>query len=114
MRSQAPKPGQVAAVGKAAAAPEVIDPYDLMSEVNILGKIKDEWFTGLVRNSTRGRVHVVYKVYQASPKWQERAEQVDKLIEIANVPRLEQGDYNEVAKSLKKVILSFVCLCIVL
>lgn len=62
MRSQAPKPGQVMAAGKAAApgmnaalfsrvltrTTVVIDPYDLSDEVEIVSKIKDEWFTGLV------------------------------------------------------------------
>jgi hypothetical protein len=75
MRSQAPKPGQ-AAPGQVAvagmcfcffvflfskmahyihqysfAAPEPVDPYDLMDAVNILKEIKDDWFENLVRNA---------------------------------------------------------------
>lgn len=57
-----------------------------MDSVNILVKIKDDWFEAL-----------------GNPKWQIRSEAVDKLIELCNVPRLEQGDYSEVSKSLKKV-----------
>lgn len=58
-----------------------------MDAVNILAKIKDDWFEGLT-----------------AAKWQIRGETVDKLIELCNVPRLEQGDYGEVAKALKKVL----------
>ena len=58
-----------------------------MDAVNVLAKIKDDWFEGL-----------------AAAKWQIRAETVDKLIELCNAPRLEQGDYGEIAKSLKKVL----------
>lgn len=73
-----------------------------MDAVNVLAKIKDDWFESLVRFII---IMVQYKLInsQASPKWQIRGEALDKLIEITTNPRLEQGDYGEIAKSLKKV-----------
>lgn len=60
-----------------------------MDAVNILAKIKDDWFEGL-----------------AAAKWQTRGETIDTLISLCNAPRLEQGEYGEIAKALKKVLYS--------
>ena len=39
----------------------------------------------------------------ASKKWKDRKEQLEKLVEWCDNPRLEPGDYGELTKNLKKV-----------
>jgi hypothetical protein len=44
-------------------------------------------------------------ITKGSPKWSIRKDCLEALIAAADVPRILPGDYGEVAKALKKVIL---------
>ncbi|EGC31921.1 hypothetical protein DICPUDRAFT_156163 [Dictyostelium purpureum] len=67
---------------------EEIDPYSLMSAVNILSKLGAEFYEGL-----------------QAKKWQERSEQMDKLTALLqSAPKIEPGDYTELSKALKKIL----------
>lgn len=59
-----------------------------MTAVNILPKLTSEFYEGL-----------------QAKKWQERSEQMDKLVTIlTNTPKIETADFSELCKALKKVI----------
>ncbi|XP_049764940.1 protein mini spindles [Schistocerca cancellata] len=68
------------------AAPEV-DPYDLMEPVDILSKLPKDFYEKL-----------------EAVKWQERKEAVDSLEQLLQTPKLENGDYGDLVRSLKKVV----------
>lgn len=69
------------------AAPE-IDPYDLVDPVNILSKLPSDF----------------YEKVEAK-KWQERKEAVEAVENLVKAPKLENGDYGDLVRALKKVIL---------
>jgi len=46
---------------------------------------------------------------QESKKWQERKEALEALQKLAEAPKLENADYNELVRTLKKVIYTFCC-----
>lgn len=64
-----------------------IDPYDLMEPVDILSKLPKDF----------------YEKVEAK-KWQERKEAVELLQPLTQNPRLEQGDYHDLMKALRKII----------
>ncbi|XP_071537701.1 cytoskeleton-associated protein 5 isoform X2 [Panulirus ornatus] len=64
-----------------------IDPYDLMEPVDILSKLPKDF----------------YEKVEAK-KWQERKEAVELLHPLTQNPRLEQGDYHDLMKALRKII----------
>ena len=66
---------------------EEIDPYSLMEPVDILSKIPSDFFTLL-----------------KSKKWTERKQSIDSLISAASVPKIQNGDFNEIVKSLNLII----------
>lgn len=68
-------------------AAEEIDPMDLIQPVDILSKLPKDFFEKL-----------------EAKKWQERKEAVDALDQLlTNAPKLENGDYGDVVRALKKV-----------
>ena len=42
-------------------------------------------------------------VLQESAKWQERRESLDVCLKLVTAPKLEQGDYHDLMKAIKKV-----------
>lgn len=85
MRSQIPQPGLALAVET--QKEETIDPFDLVEAVEILSKIKDEWY-----ENTK------------AAKWSIRKDALEALITLADVPKLQPGNYGEIVATLKKVI----------
>ncbi|KAI8588296.1 armadillo-type protein [Geranomyces variabilis] len=65
--------------------PEPLDAYALAEPVNILDKLKKEFWTEV-----------------ASSKWQERVQALKDLLEIAQQPRLADGRYGELISMLGK------------
>lgn len=72
--------------GDGASIPD-IDPYDLLAPVDILSKLPKDF----------------YEKVEAK-KWQERKEALEALETLTKNPKLENGDYGEVVKILKKII----------
>eukprot|EP01117_Protostelium_nocturnum_P010147 TRINITY_DN3620_c0_g1_i2.p1 TRINITY_DN3620_c0_g1~~TRINITY_DN3620_c0_g1_i2.p1 ORF type:complete len:2002 (+),score=827.22 TRINITY_DN3620_c0_g1_i2:52-6057(+) len=66
---------------------EEIDPFSMAEEVEILSKIKDDW----------------YENFEAK-KWTIKKDQLDALIALADQPRLKPGDYHEITKTMKKLL----------
>lgn len=65
-----------------------IDPYELMTAVDVLSKLPSGF----------------YEKVEAK-KWQERKEAVDELETLLQKsPKLESGDYGDLVRALKKVI----------
>ena len=63
-----------------------VDPYDLLDPVDILSKLPKDFYDKL-----------------ESKKWQERKESLEALETLVKNPKLENGDYGEVCRVLKKV-----------
>ena len=63
------------------------DPYDLIDPVDILSKIPKNFFE-LVEEK----------------KWQLRKEALDALLPLAQTPKIENGDFGDVVRALKKFI----------
>ncbi|XP_024873212.1 protein mini spindles-like, partial [Temnothorax curvispinosus] len=64
-----------------------IDPYDLLSPVDILSKLPKDF----------------YEKVEAK-KWQERKKALEMLETLVKNPKLENGDYDDVVRALKKII----------
>lgn len=66
-----------------------VDPYDLLTAVNIISKLPKNFYEKLEEK-----------------KWQERKESLDCLEQLLqNVQKLESGDYGDLIRALKKVCL---------
>lgn len=64
-----------------------VDPYELMDPVDILSKLPKDFYENL-----------------EAKKWQERKEALDALEQLLNsAPKLENGDYGDLIRALKKV-----------
>ncbi|KAL1129712.1 hypothetical protein AAG570_012656, partial [Ranatra chinensis] len=64
------------------------DPYDLLEPVDILGKLPKDFYTQL-----------------EAKKWIERKESLEHLEKtLAAIPKLESGDYGDLIRALKKII----------
>ncbi|CAK9799265.1 Protein mini spindles [Anthophora plagiata] len=72
--------------GDGHSAPE-IDAYELLEPVDILSKLPKDFYEKL-----------------EAKKWQERKEALEALETLVKNPKLENGDYGDVVRSLKKVI----------
>ncbi|CAB0035199.1 unnamed protein product [Trichogramma brassicae] len=64
-----------------------IDPYDLIDPVDILSKLPKDFYDKL-----------------ESKKWQERKESLEALDTLVKNPKLENGDYGECTRALKKIV----------
>ncbi|XP_070973111.1 cytoskeleton-associated protein 5-A-like isoform X4 [Oncorhynchus clarkii lewisi] len=67
-------------------APQV-DPYELLEPVEILSKLPKDFYDKI-----------------EAKKWQERKEALEALETLAKNPKLENGDYGDLVRALKKVI----------
>ncbi|KAJ8937293.1 hypothetical protein NQ318_020343 [Aromia moschata] len=67
--------------------PQDIDPYELAEPVDILSKLPKDFFEKI-----------------EAKKWQERKEVLEILENLLKTPKLENGDYGEVVRTLKKVV----------
>ncbi|XP_076268302.1 protein mini spindles-like isoform X2 [Rhynchophorus ferrugineus] len=67
--------------------PQDIDPYDLADPVDILSKLPKDFYDKL-----------------EAKKWQERKEALEALETLVKNPKLENGDYGDVVRALKKVV----------
>jgi cytoskeleton-associated protein 5 len=68
------------------AEEEAVDPYDLMTPVEILSKIPKDYGEKI-----------------EAKKWQERKEALESVQRLVENPCLEKGDYGDLVRSLKKV-----------
>jgi len=64
-----------------------IDPYDLLAPVDILSKLPKDFYEKI-----------------EAKKWQERKEALEALETLTKNPKLENGDYGDVIRALKKII----------
>lgn len=69
-----------------ATTPDV-DPYELLDPVDILSKLPKDFYE---------------KVEEK--KWQERRDALEAVQKLAESPKLEQGDYSDLLRALKKVV----------
>eukprot|EP00960_Hanusia_phi_P030980 748996-Hanusia_phi.AAC.5 len=76
-----------ASAAPASSAAADVDPMDFFDPVEILSKLPNGWCEKVL----------------AAPKWQEKKELIDGLIELASAPKLASGDYFEVVKTLKRL-----------
>ncbi|XP_044737477.1 protein mini spindles isoform X3 [Chrysoperla carnea] len=96
LRSQQQKQAKIAAEAAEASdededgetdAAEQIDPYDLMEPVDILSKLPKDFYEKV-----------------EDKKWQERKMAVESLETLLKAPKLENGDYGDMVRALKKII----------
>ncbi|XP_011883305.1 PREDICTED: cytoskeleton-associated protein 5 isoform X2 [Vollenhovia emeryi] len=64
-----------------------IDPYDLLAPVDILSKLPKDFYEKI-----------------EAKKWQERKEALEALEALVKNPKLENGDYGDAVRALKKII----------
>ncbi|KAK1119716.1 hypothetical protein K0M31_013134 [Melipona bicolor] len=72
--------------GDSVFAPDV-DPYELLEPVDILSKLPKDFYEKI-----------------EAKKWQERKEALEALDSLVKNPKLENGDYGDVVRALKKII----------
>lgn len=66
---------------------EAIDPYELMTPVEILSKIPKDYWDKI-----------------EAKKWQERKEALEAVQKLLENPCLEKGEYGDLMRTLRKVI----------
>ncbi|XP_013885628.1 cytoskeleton-associated protein 5 isoform X2 [Austrofundulus limnaeus] len=64
-----------------------VDPYDLMEPVEILSKMPKDFYEKI-----------------EAKKWQERKEALEAIEVLIKYPKLENGDYGDLVRALKKVV----------
>lgn len=67
-------------------APVEIDPYELADPVEILSKLPKDFYEKI-----------------EAKKWQERKECLEAVEALIKFPKLENGDYGDLVRALKKV-----------
>ncbi|XP_061931308.1 protein mini spindles isoform X2 [Apis cerana] len=72
--------------GDGGCVPE-IDPYELLEPIDILSKLPKDFYEKL-----------------EAKKWQERKEALEVLDALVKHPKLENGDYGDLVRALKKII----------
>lgn len=92
VKDEVPKQERLLRSQKAAGVPDEeveeeveVDAFDLAEPVDVLAKLPEEFYE-----------HV------GSTKWKERKEALEALFAIMNVPRIKDGDFHEIARSLAK------------
>ncbi|KAL2157321.1 hypothetical protein VTH06DRAFT_6259 [Thermothelomyces fergusii] len=71
--------------GAEAEEPVEVDAFDLAEPQDVLSKVPKDFFDNL-----------------GSSKWKERKEALDALYALVNVPRIKEGDFNEINRVLAK------------
>lgn len=69
------------------AAPE-IDPYELLEPVDILSQLPKDFYDNC-----------------EAKKWQDRKSAMEALAQLVANPRLQPGDYGDLVRALKKVLI---------
>lgn len=64
-----------------------MDPYDLADPTDILTKLPKDFYESI-----------------ESKKWQDRKEMLENLEKLLQTPKLENGDYGDLIRALKKVV----------
>ncbi|XP_029845565.2 cytoskeleton-associated protein 5 [Ixodes scapularis] len=64
-----------------------VDAYELLEAVDVLSKLPKDFYEQL-----------------EAKKWQERKEALEKLLELAGLPKLEAGDYGDLVKALRRTV----------
>lgn len=77
-------------------APQEIDLYELADPVDILSKLPKDFYEKI-----------------EAKKWQERKDMLEILENLVKTPKLENGDYGEVVRTLKKVTNCVLYICFV-
>ncbi|OAD59416.1 Cytoskeleton-associated protein 5 [Eufriesea mexicana] len=72
--------------GDGGSAPEV-DPYEMLEPIDVLSKLPKDFYDKV-----------------EAKKWQERKEALEALDALVKHPKLENGDYGDIVRTLKKVI----------
>lgn len=73
-------------------AVDEVDPMDLIQPVDILSKLPKDFYEKL-----------------EAKKWQERKEALECLEQLLlNAPKLETGDYGDLIRAVKKVIITLI------
>eukprot|EP01012_Entosiphon_sulcatum_P017637 TRINITY_DN2237_c0_g1_i2.p1 TRINITY_DN2237_c0_g1~~TRINITY_DN2237_c0_g1_i2.p1 ORF type:complete len:1590 (-),score=328.08 TRINITY_DN2237_c0_g1_i2:288-4868(-) len=88
MRSDKKKVASGGAAAPAVAVPMCVDLGDLVEAVPVLNKLPKDFFV----------------VVDGDGKWMERKKMLDVLGSLADAPKLQDGDYMEVVKLLKKLL----------
>ncbi|XP_008309452.1 cytoskeleton-associated protein 5 isoform X1 [Cynoglossus semilaevis] len=70
-----------------AEAETAVDPYELLEPVEILSKLPKDFYDEI-----------------ESKKWQERKQALEAIEALAKNPKLENGDYGDLVRALKKVV----------
>ncbi|XP_072242822.1 cytoskeleton-associated protein 5 isoform X2 [Leuresthes tenuis] len=68
-------------------APAAVDPYELLEPVEILSKMPKDFYDKI-----------------EAKKWQERKEALEAVEALTKNPKLENGDYGDLVRALKKVV----------
>jgi cytoskeleton-associated protein 5 len=84
-RAPAAAAGDVEEEADEVEEPAEIDAFDLAEPQEVLSKVPADFFENI-----------------ASPKWKERKEALEALFPLINVPRLKDGDFNEINRTLAK------------
>uniref|UniRef100_A0A668AMQ3 Cytoskeleton associated protein 5 n=1 Tax=Myripristis murdjan TaxID=586833 RepID=A0A668AMQ3_9TELE len=66
---------------------DAVDPYELLEAVEILSKLPKDFYDKI-----------------EAKKWQERKEALEAVETLSKNPKLENGDYGDLVRSLKKVV----------
>lgn len=74
-------------------APAQIDPYDLAEPVDVLSKMPKDFYDKI-----------------EAKKWQERKEALEAVDLLLKTPKLENGDYGDLVRALKKVQFYYNCI----
>lgn len=67
-------------------AAAAVDPYDIADPVDILSKMPKDFYEKI-----------------EAKKWQERKDVLQNLESLVKTPKLENGDYGDLVRALKKV-----------
>lgn len=70
--------------------PQEVDPYELADPIEILSKLPKDFYEKI-----------------EAKKWQERKEVLEIIENLVKTPKLENGDYGDLVRSVKKVWIKY-------
>lgn len=91
-----------------------MDPYELLEAVEILSKLPKDFYEKIVSQNNNLNVLIIIEfrvnlichftsLSQEAKKWQERKEALEAVETLTKNPKLENGDYGDLVRALKKV-----------
>lgn len=90
-----------------------MDPYELLEAVEILSKLPKDFYEKIVSQDNNVNVLIIeFRIVlichftsfsQEAKKWQERKEALEAVETLTKNPKLENGDYGDLVRALKKV-----------